>query len=198
MHLAESCNLNCFSCNHFSQLAPKNFPNIDNFKKDLERLSLLSNQMVKRILLTGGEPLLNPNCKDFFAITRKYFPNSAIWLVTNGILLPKQETSFWESCKNNRIEIRPTKYPIKVDWNLIKAKCESYGIPLKFFNNENVVKTSMKFILEPKGNIDAYNSFINCGMANNCVQLRDGKLYPCNIAANIDFLTKDLIKIYKL
>ena len=208
IHLAESCNLNCFSCSHFSQLAPNEMPNIQSYEKEIKRLSEITNGLVGRFHLMGGEPLLNPNCKDFFAITRKYFPNSAIWLVTNGILLPKQETSFWESCKNNRIEIHPTKYPIKVDWDLIKAKCESYGIPLKFFNNENVVKTSMKFILEPKGNIDAYNSFINCGMANNCVQLRDGKLYPCNIAANIEFFNQrfnqnlqiidsDFIDIYK-
>ncbi|WP_230845549.1 4Fe-4S cluster-binding domain-containing protein [Helicobacter pullorum] len=208
IHLAESCNLNCFSCSHFSQLAPNEMPDIQSYEKEIKRLSEITNGLVGRFHLMGGEPLLNPNCKDFFAITRKYFPNSAIWLVTNGILLPKQETSFWESCKNNRIEIRPTKYPIKVDWDLIKAKCESYGIPLKFFNNENVVKTSMKFILEPKGNIDAYNSFINCGMANNCVQLRDGKLYPCNIAANIEFFNQkfnqnlqvidsDFIDIYK-
>ena len=208
IHLAESCNLNCFSCSHFSQLAPNEMPNIQSYENEIKRLSEITNGLVGRFHLMGGEPLLNPNCKDFFAITRKYFPNSAIWLVTNGILLPKQETSFWESCKNNRIEIHPTKYPIKVDWDLIKAKCESYGIPLKFFNNENVVKTSIKFILEPKGNIDAYNSFINCGMANNCVQLRDGKLYPCNIAANIEFFNQrfnqnlqivdsDFIDIYK-
>lgn len=130
IHLAESCNLNCFSCNHFSQLAPNEMPDIQSYEKEIKRLSEITNGLVGRFHLMGGEPLLNPNCKDFFAITRKYFPNSVIWLVTNGILLPKQETSFWESCKNNRIEIHPTKYPIKVDWNLIKAKCESYGIPL--------------------------------------------------------------------
>ena len=63
---------------------------------------------------------------------------------------PNKKQVFGNLVKIDRIEIRPTKYPIKVDWDLIKAKCESYGIPLKFFNNENVVKTSMKFILDKR------------------------------------------------
>lgn len=208
IHLAESCNLNCFSCSHFSQLVPNEMPNIQSYEKEIKRLSEITNGLVGRFHLMGGEPLLNPNCKDFFAITRKYFPNSAIWLVTNGILLPKQETSFWESCKNNRIEIRPTKYPIKVDWNLIKAKCESYGIPLKFFNNENVEKTSFKIILDPSGNLDPYSSFIDCHQVGNCNHLKNGQLYPCNIAPNIKYFNSyfnqnlklsemDSIDIYK-
>ena len=208
IHLAESCNLNCFSCSHFSQLAPNEMPNIQSYEKEIKRLSEITNGLVGRFHLMGGEPLLNPNCKDFFAITRKYFPNSAIWLITNGILLPKQETSFWESCKNNRIEIHPTKYPIKVDWDLIKAKCKSYGIPLKFFNNENVEKTSFKTILDPSGNLDPYSSFIDCHQVGNCNHLKNGQLYPCNIAPNIKYFNSyfnqnlklsemDSIDIYK-
>lgn len=29
IHLAEHCNLNCFSCSHFSQLSPKHFPSLE-------------------------------------------------------------------------------------------------------------------------------------------------------------------------
>ncbi|MBD5165660.1 radical SAM protein, partial [Helicobacter sp.] len=124
IHLAEHCNLNCFSCNHFSQLAPQGFPDLKKFETDIAQLSLLTKGLIERFHLMGGEPLLNSNCKDFFAITRKYFPNSAIWLVTNGILLNKQPKEFWESCRENNIEIHPTKYPIKIDWERIEAQCE--------------------------------------------------------------------------
>ena len=32
IHLAESCNLNCFSCSHFSQLATNEMPNIQSYE----------------------------------------------------------------------------------------------------------------------------------------------------------------------
>ncbi len=208
IHLAEHCNLNCFSCAHFSQLSPVQFPSFEKFSKDIEQLSFLTNGLVSKFHLMGGEPLLNPNCKDFFAITRKHFPNSAIWLVTNAILLDKQPKEFWESCRENNIEIHPTKYPIKVDWKWIEAQCKFYEIPLRFFNNAQMEKTSLKFVLEPAGNCNPLESFTKCGMANNCVQLKEGKLYPCNIAANIDIFNAafkqnlplsnlDFIDIYK-
>lgn len=208
IHLAEHCNLNCFSCAHFSQLSPKHFPSLEQFSKDIQQLNSITKGLVGRFHLMGGEPLLNPNCKDFFAVTRKFFPDSDIWLVTNGILLKTQPKEFWESCKENNIEIHPTKYPIKIDWNSIETQCKTYGIPLIFFNNAKIEKTSTKFVLESKGNCNPLESFTKCGMANNCVQLKEGKLYPCNIAANIEIFNSafnqnlpltalDSIDIYK-
>lgn len=149
IHLAESCNLNCFGCNHFSQIAEKEFPDIEIFKKDMQRLSEISKGIVGTFRLMGGEPLLNPNCIQFFDITRYFFPKSAIWLVTNGILLDKQNEDFWNSCQRNKMQIRPTKYPIKINWDLIKDKCDQYDIPLIFFNNGELEKTSWKFSLDP-------------------------------------------------
>ncbi|WP_300759362.1 radical SAM protein [uncultured Brachyspira sp.] len=103
IHLAEHCNLNCYSCNHFSQLAAEEYYDIDIFENDIRRLYELTNGLINRFQLMGGEPLLNKNCKDYFYIVRKYFKNSLIWLITNGILLPKQDENFWVSCKENRV-----------------------------------------------------------------------------------------------
>ncbi|WP_367279569.1 MULTISPECIES: 4Fe-4S cluster-binding domain-containing protein [Helicobacter] len=208
IHLAEHCNLNCFSCNHFSQLAPKGFPDLNKFEKDMEQLSILTKGMIARFHLMGGEPLLNPNCKDFFAIARKYFPDSAIWLITNGILLEKQSKDFWESCKENKIELHPTKYPIKVDWEFVESQCKEYGIPLIFYDNSQIQKTSYKTILEPQGNLDCFHSFIGCHQANNCTHFKNGKIYPCSVAPNIHYFNSafnqnlpitplDSIDIYK-
>ncbi len=172
IHLAESCNLNCFGCNHFSQIAEKEFPDIEIFKKDMQRLSEISKGIVGTFRLMGGEPLLNPNCIQFFDITRYFFPKSAIWLVTNGILLDKQNEDFWNSCQRNKMQIRPTKYPIKINWDLIKDKCDQYDIPLIFFNNGELEKTSWKFSLDPSGNCDNYHSFTNCSMAITVFSLK--------------------------
>lgn len=69
----------------------------------MEQLSILTKGMIARFHLMGGEPLLNPNCKDFFAIARKYFPDSAIWLITNGILLENNPKTFGSLVKKIRL-----------------------------------------------------------------------------------------------
>ncbi|CCG56886.1 ABC transporter [Brachyspira pilosicoli WesB] len=207
--LAYHCNLNCYSCMHFSQLASEKYYDIEVFEKDIKRLSELTNGLINTFHLMGGEPLLNKNCKDYFYILRKYFKNSSIWLVTNGVLLLKQDENFWLSCKNNNIEIHPTKYPINIDWDNIKKICLNYNIPLVFYNNENIIKESIKVDLDLSGNQDTFSQFMNCLGANNCIQLDNGKLFTCSISAYINYFNKyfnenipiteyDYIDIYKV
>lgn len=102
----------------------------------MQRLSEISKGIVGTFRLMGGEPLLNPNCIQFLTL-QDIFPKSAIWLVTNGILLDKQNEDFWNSCQRNKMQIRPTKYPIKINWDLIKDKCDQYDIPLIFLTMES-------------------------------------------------------------
>ena len=41
IHLAEHCNLNCFCCNHFSQLADEEYTDLASFEKDMKQLALI-------------------------------------------------------------------------------------------------------------------------------------------------------------
>nr|WP_281173581.1 radical SAM protein [Helicobacter rodentium] len=190
MHLADHCNLNCFGCSHFSQVAQPKFPTLQTYEKDIKASSAITQGFIGKIQLMGGEPLLNPNCKDFFALTRKYFPNVPIWLVTNGVLLLKQNQEFWQSCRENAIEIHPTKYPINIDWGAIQRICKEQGVVLKFFmNSDKKQKVMTKMILNPKGNSNPFYSFIGCTL-NQCAQLYDGKLYPCTFTAYIEHFNK--------
>ena len=122
----------------------------------------------------GGEPLLNNNCKKYFYITRKYFKNSEIFLITNGILLPKQDEDFWISCKENDIEIRPTKYPIKIDWEYIKNISNKYGVSLYFYNDENIEKQSRKNIFDLSGKMDSFNSLTIIVLYADCAERNYG------------------------
>ncbi|MDO4674674.1 radical SAM protein [Campylobacter sp.] len=190
IHLAEACNLNCFGCNHFSQIAEEAFTDPAAFEKDMKQLAKITGGWVGVFRLMGGEPLLHPQCSKFFKITRKYFPKSDIWLVTNGLLLEKQEGDFWKRAKENRVQIRPTKYPLKINWDKIRALCEANDVPLIFFNEGEVEKISHKFTLDPKGGNDNYHSFTHCSMANHCVQLKRGRLFTCTFPAHIEHYNK--------
>ena len=187
--IASHCNLNCYSCDHFSQLAEASFYDLAQYRKDMERLSALTQAMVEKIHIIGGEPLLNPKCTEYCAITRRYFPHTKICIITNGILLLKQPTEFWEACRDHRIELTPTKYPIRIDWEAIEQKCKEYGITLYFFN-QSPEKYSYKTALNPKGNCNPTESFMACHRANNCTYLKNGKIFPCAVAPSSVYFNK--------
>ena len=197
IHLAEHCNFACYSCTHFSQLAEEEYYDINIFEKDIKRLYELSNGLVKNFYLLGGEPLLNKNCKEYFYIIRKYFKESRVCLLSNGILLLKQDESFWKACNENNILISITKYPIKLDWEKMKEVASEKSVNIEFYNDGSIEegessdkKYSYRALLDENGNADSFKAFINCFMSNGCVQLVNGKLFPCNVAANIRHFNK--------
>lgn len=209
VNITEHCNLNCQSCDHFSSIAEPEFLDIQVFENDIKRLSELTNGHIDRIYLLGGEPLLHPDINKFSKITRKYFPKSLVSILTNGILLDKQQEDFWQTCKNYNIEIWTTKYPIKVDYDNLSDLCQKHGISFKFFFGGDEIKTSYKRALDLNGNQNPIESFKKCGIANNCIMLNHGKIYTCTLAPcirhfnkyfnqNLNIKENDGIDIYKV
>lgn len=186
VHLTEHCNLNCQSCFHFSPLAEEEYADLTTFENDFKRLSLLLNGEIKSFSLMGGEPLLHPKCTSFFEIARKYFPNACIQLVTNGILLNVQPVSFWESMQKYNIVLRPTKYPINIDWEQIEKMASNYNIKLEYYG---VRKISCKIPICINGMLDSVQNYKKC-VCTPCRILKKGKIYPCSIAGNIHHFIK--------
>lgn len=194
--ISEHCNLNCTKCDHFSPLAYEKFYDLKDFKKDIERLSHLSKGDINKIAIEGGEPLLNPDVIEYIKITRDNFPKTNIVIITNGILLNKMNEEFWIALKENNITLEITKYPINVDYEKIKIKAKEENINLKMLNE--VLKTSHKVPLDMEGKQNAVENFVNCWHANSCVFLKNGKLYTCTIAPNIEHFNKFFNKDLKL
>lgn len=197
VHLVDHCNLRCCGCDHFAPLAQKRFEEPDIFEKDIKRFAELSGAKLGTLKLMGGEPLLHPQLTDFMRISRHYLPDTRIEVVTNAILLNLQKESFWNACKEYDIVIVPTKYPLKTNYEKAEKTAESYGVKLEYYGNTNsVLKTSYHIPLDLDGKQDAVNNFLNCFHANNCVFLKQGKLYTCTVAPNINqfnkFFNKDI------
>lgn len=187
IQLTSHCNMTCVSCTHFSPLAKEEFLEPEIFEKDIIRLKELTGGNIKRISLMGGEPLLHKNCTKFFYISRKHLPDTIIQFVTNGILLNFQKDDFWQAMKENDIFLRPTLYPIKVDWRKVNKKVKEYNIKFRFFNDYNYKKVSVKIPIVPKGKLNKDKMFRMCTI-RHCPHLLNGKIYPCSIAANIRHL----------
>lgn len=191
VHLADHCNLNCCGCDHFSPLAEKCFTDVANFEKDIKRYAELSDANLGVLKLMGGEPLLHPELTDFMRISREYLPNTRIEVVTNAIILNIQTAEFWNACKLYNIIIVPTKYPLNTDYEKAEQIAKEYGVKLEYYGNTSeVLKTSYHIPLDPEGQQNPVTNFINCFHANNCVFLKNGKLYTCTIAPNIEHFNK--------
>lgn len=180
--LAEHCNLNCACCDHFSPLAEPMFADFDEVEKDLNRLAYLFNGQSGGISFQGGEPLLHPEITKFLILARKKFSNARIYIITNGLKLLSMPEEFWQTCKENNIEITPTKYPIAIDYEKMKKKAEEYGIKFYYINGGETIKTMFKLPLDFSGRQNENASFFNCHRANQCIYLQNGRIYTCTVA----------------
>lgn len=210
LNIVDHCNISCLGCSHFSPIAEKRVSPVEEVKNDLCRMSELTNQNVDEIHILGGEPLLHPDLLEILTVSRESFPNSVISLITNGVLLLKQDDSFWSVCADNQITIEVTKYPMSIDYETMHQTCVDKGVEFKFHSyTGKATKTLYKMPLDENGTQDSIESFQNCTLANRWVALMDGKMYTCQTAPNVHHFDKkfgtsmhleygDYLDIYKV
>lgn len=198
IHLADHCNLNCRSCDHYSPVSKENFPDYKAIKKDMKHLSEITNANIDNILLLGGEPLLNPNIVNYIILMRNFFPKTQITIVTNGILLNKQSDDFYKSCINNDILIEITKYPICFDYEKIEQFLQFKGVKYAFVGSTKTKeKTTHRLVLDELGKQDPIYSFNHCFHSTKCYQYYNGKIFMCPCCAYVhklnEFFSKNFI-----
>ena len=182
VNLADHCNLNCKFCDHFSPIANEFYLDIETFENDIKRLSKLTNGNLGGLSLVGGEPLLNKNICEFLKIARKHFKNTAIDIVTNGILLDNNE-KLWQAIKENDITLYITTYPININFEKFDKKAKELNIKYErfyMFGTKATEKVSVHHPFNQEGNVNK-NDFIQCYHFNRCITLRLGKIYTCPI-----------------
>ncbi len=211
VHLTDHCNLNCKGCTHFSSIADEFFLDIDEFEKDMKRVSTLSNGEIKEIYLLGGEPLLHKDISEFFPIARNLFRNSKLIVITNGILLNDMSDNFWKSLRRSDVQVWVSAYNLNIDYKAFEKKAKDNGVFLGYTSrttNDKNQKLWTKFKLDIEGKQYYLNSFGNCAI-RNCVTLKHGKLYTCPTMAHIEHFNKqfnlnlepkewDYVDIYKV
>ncbi len=190
VHLTDHCNLNCAYCSHFSPLVlEESYLDEEIFERDIKRLYELTHGDVTEIQMVGGEPLLHPRIQNFPVIARKYFPTSDIVLITNGIKLKSMPKSFFDVCKECRVQVWLTKYPIDFDYDGAIEFLRGKGIDAQFANTGDTVKSRKemeKLPLRLEGSLNEQINFDNCDVCR-CYPLENGQLYVCQPAAYIKF-----------
>ena len=91
---------------------------------------------IGKLMLLGGEPLLNPNIVPIMHMSRKILGNSCtIKVITNGLLLPKMKDEFWDECISSNIALEYTKYPVQFDYIQIENEIRGKGNFEKVIHN---------------------------------------------------------------
>jgi len=185
------CNLNCKGCSHFAPIVDKHFVSPEIIHKDLLKLANITGNDIPLLDIIGGEPLLHPDLIPIVIDARNIFPNSVIKIVTNGMLLPKQDEQFWIACFENNIELNVTKYPINLDFNKIEQTAKEYQVAYSYFGNSAIeTKTMRKNPMDLHGKQDSRNNFLRCSLSNDCFIFREGYIYPCALVANSVYFNK--------
>ena len=207
--LAYHCNLNCKGCAHFSPLSPTQFPDFDEVERDFARLSELFAGRCNYVCLMGGEPLMNPRIEDYCRMARKHFPVGDVQIVTNGILLLKMPDSFYETCREYKISIHVTPYPIKLNDKAIRRRCKQHKVEYHHYWDQVSKDEFFRYVVDETGSQDMVENFINCHDANNCVFLYKGRMYPCGCGthfrifnehfnAGMELTDEDSVDIYNV
>ena len=145
------CNLSCKGCNHFSNyFAPSSKLNTDALIEDIG--VILPRLDIGRVSVIGGEPLLNPRCKEIVNACRSH-TDSPVYLYTNGLLLLQNEEWVKEVLEDERVFLRISIHLKEVE-DIIKK-----------FNHPKVLLT-----VHHTGQDRWFNS----------IKKRDGKVYPYN------------------
>lgn len=186
--VAEHCNLNCVCCNVFAPLVKEEvFIDYNTLENDLTRLRELcpNDGDIGILQFLGGEPLLNPSVNKILAMARKIFPLTRFILITNGLLLPKMQDDFFDTCRENNVEIHITRYPVKFDYNAAVEMCRSKNVKaFIFFDGSRDEMVHHRYDLD--GNQDMNTSFSNCMISNDCLKLHKGRIYTCAPSCHID------------
>lgn len=177
-NIVDYCNLNCKGCSHFSNLFNVgDMVPFDVYCKDLELISKHVNLFQFRML--GGEILLNERLIDYIKVTRKLLPNTEIWIVTNGILIPKQKEEFFYQCKQNEIGIDISVYsPTTYVRDAILECLKKYNLNFHFTGK---IVTFGKNI-DVGGCANKFNAMKNC-REHTCHFFRAGRIYKCPFEA---------------
>ena len=85
--LTQVCNLSCTGCTNYSDLKFSGFVPWDQGKDQLTKW--LEKINLPDFGLMGGEPLINPQVREWISGTRELLPDSQIRFTTNGLLLEK-------------------------------------------------------------------------------------------------------------
>lgn len=173
MHIMDACNLNCRGCTHFSPVFSRHLPDFDSRMNDVRELKRIFSH-VSVFYILGGEPLMNPQLKDYIRGIKSLLPETCIVLVTNGLLLTSIDEDILTCIKDNNVAVSISEYePTHRMIDKIKARLEKFGIVYQIRAYDSKQKFNIPLSLK-KNSIHKYKC-----ISDGCINIYEGKISRC-------------------
>jgi hypothetical protein len=190
MHVADHCNLRCRGCTHFAPIAEPRLLDLDACERDLAAFAAIPGieGYIRELNLMGGEPLLHPELPEIIRISRSLLPKACITLSSNGLLLERMGEGFWRAMHECDIRLYLSPYPIKVDYPALLKLAESHGVSAitvgDATGNDRGKEVFFRLAIDPTGSQDPVAAYNRCPFGGWSIQLSQGRLWPCQVAAH--------------
>lgn len=176
INAAWHCNISCRSCAHGSPSMPVDFAVLQQVEADLSRLA--QHLVVDHVRVLGGEPLLHPQLPALFSAIRRSGITSTLRVLTNGLLLARQDEAFWHLVDEVHVSVYPnTRRNIERDAPGIIGAARATGTVLVFKEFRNF-RLSFRNRDQPELTQAIYST---CQVGNRwrCLTADTGRLYRC-------------------
>jgi len=194
--ITQVCNLSCLGCTNYSDLKHTGYVTWEQGKQWLT--DWLTRVIIPDFGIMGGEPLINPNCREWLVGVRDLMPDSQIRFTTNGLLLHNHwdlidlmyelgNVSFKISVHHETAQLTELIDQIQKRYNW--QPVTEYGID-RWITNNNFrfhIKRTDSFVKTYRNdysnmlpwNSDPAEAFKNC-CQQTCPLLYQGKIYKCS------------------
>ena len=173
MHIMDACNLNCRGCTHFAPLFPKDIPDYSSRIEDVKTIAGKIDY-IHNFYIMGGEPLLNPELDRYVVNIRKLFPHTRLYVVTNGLLIPKMKSELLYTIKENRVILSVSEYmPTKKIKSSINNILNKYGIMYEYRPYDEKKMFGMQLSLSSK------SQHPHKCLSVGCVNIWNGMIARC-------------------
>lgn len=197
--VTQACNLSCSGCTNYSDLTYKGYLTWEQGRAEIE--SWTKRVEIPDFGIIGGEPLINPDIRNWIIGLREILPNSQLRFTTNGLLLAKN-LDILDLCHDvGNIVFKITKHvndknlesvinliKSKFDWQLITEHGidrwrTSNNLRLQINQPDVFVKTFVGNYenMRPHTSDPALAFKICC--QQTCPLLYKGKLFKCSTTA---------------
>ena len=206
--LIRTCNLSCEGCTTFSDLKYKGYTTWQQGREWLE--PWLNRVSIEAVGVMGGEPLINPEIREWLSGFRQLMPNTQIRFVTNGLLLDRHWDIVDLLHKLGNTVLKISQHVITEELSAVIQRIQqSYQWqPIQEFGTTRWQTTNQfKFqIAKPKvflktfqnqyhdmapHNSEPHKAFDMC-VQKRCPLLFNGRLFKCGTIG----LTADLLERY--
>lgn len=185
-HIVDSCNLRCAGCCHYSSLLDElTYIPLSKMSHEFRLLAskTCSGSELKWLRLLGGEPLLHPEIVECLHLARKFFPESDISIVTNGLKLNSMEESFFKECGRLNIGVQITDYGL-INLPELFARMKDLGCRGELY--QTCRTWYYQSIRLTGGDHECYD---NCRNRIYCRNFRDGRVYLCPQMAYVNIFS---------